>query len=84
MIKNHLDEIYLDTRKRVLDFYLIITIKKKFDNMNKLYFVEIFNKSLREKAIKKFKPLKLSNNDLNFVLFASSPSKTITIDTSIF
>ena len=84
MIKNHSDEVYLDARKRVLDFYLIITIKKKFNNVNKLYFVKIFDKSLREKATKKFKSFKLSNNDSNFVLFASSFSKTTTIDTSIF
>ena len=68
----------------MLDFYLIITIKKKFNNINKLYFIEIFNKSLREKIIKKFKSLKLSNNDSNFVLFASSSSKTTIINTSIF
>ena len=84
VIENHLDEVYLDARKRVLDFYLIITIKKKFNNVNKLYFVETFDKSLREKTTKKFKPLKLSNNDSNFVLFASSSSKTTIIDTSIF
>ena len=68
----------------MLDFYLIITIKKKFNNINKLYFIEIFNKSLREKITKKFKSLKLSNNDSNFVLFASSSSKTTIINTSIF
>ena len=84
MIKKYLDEVYLDARKRVLDFYLIITTKKKFNNINKLYFVEIFDKSLREKAIKKFKSLKLANNNSNFVLFASSSSKTAIINTSIF
>ena len=68
----------------MLDFYLIITTKKKFNNVNKLYFIEIFNKSLREKIIKKFKSFKLTNNDFNFVLFASSSSKTTIIDTSIF
>lgn len=52
--------------------------------MNKLCFVEIFDKSLREKATKKFKPLKLANNDPNFVLFAPPPSKTAAVDTFIF
>ena len=68
----------------MLDFYLIITTKKKFDDVNKSYFVKTFNKLLREKTIKKIKFFKLTNNDLDFVLSASFSSKTVIIYTFIF
>lgn len=83
-MENHPDEACLDARKRVSDFYLTMTMKKEFDDVDKSCFVETFDKSLREKATKKFKPLKLPDDDPDFVLSAPPPPKTAAADTSMF
>ena len=43
--------------------------------MDKSYFVERFNKSIKEKAVKEFVLNILIDNDLDFVLLAPPPAK---------
>ena len=71
-IKKHFDNLYLNEKKKVFDFYLKITNKTKFNEINKFYFIQIFEKLMREKIKRKFKLNILINNNSNFILFVLS------------
>ena len=59
--------------------------KIKFDEINKFYFIKIFEKSMREKIKRKFKLNMLINNDSNYMLFVSSfIKKTFIKDVVVF
>ena len=74
-IEEHSDQSCLDKRKKVSDFYLRMTNRTEFDEVDKSCFVETFEKRMREKSKRKFDPNMLADNDPDFVLSAPPPAK---------